>query len=182
MYVYICTDTPVYVCMYVYVYKYTYSSPPVFVSLIHAYTHLRAVFARKRPEEKYFGSYGEERESSEKSEAVTRQILSSEFPRREDFLSSITTRRGVFSSAHITRPPPPTRIDFYTHIPHTYTYIHPSRCDDSEKLACINARSRARVNREIITLRGANARAIRPFSACRFPFRASKERYKRDRR
>lgn len=35
MYVYICTDTPVYVCMYVYVYKYTYSN--IFVSL-HTHT------------------------------------------------------------------------------------------------------------------------------------------------
>lgn len=122
MYVYICTDTLVYVCMYVYVYKYTYSSP-IFVSPIHIHAYTHTCRSPRNGQRKYFGSLRKERESSEKSEAVTRQILSSEFPRGGLPLVYHDEARGILFSAYYT----PAATDAYRLLhtyTHTYTHIH----------------------------------------------------------
>jgi len=101
--------------MYVYVYKYTYSSP----SSSHTYTHTRIRAVRlKRPEE-IFWILTEGRESSEKSGAVTRQILSSEFPRGGLPLVYHDETRAILFSAYYT----PAATDAYRLL-HTHTHTH----------------------------------------------------------
>lgn len=107
-----------YVCMFTYINIHTL--PPSSSHLYtHTRTHIRAV-RLKRPEE-IFWILREERESSEKSEAVTRQILSSDFPRGELPLVYHDKARGILFSAYYT----PAATDAYRllHI-HTHTHTH----------------------------------------------------------
>lgn len=160
-----------YVCMFTYINIHT---PPPSPSSSHLYTRIHTCRLPETARGNILDLKGRTWELGKVGGCNTSNLIFRISEGRTSPPSSITTRRGAFSSAHITRPSPPTRIDFYTHTyihptyTHIYIYTHLSRCDDSEKRACINARSRARVNREIITLRGANARAIHPFPACRF--------------
>lgn len=161
-----------YVCMF-HVYKCTRTrSTPSCPTYTHAHTRTRL-----RKTEEYFGfkkKKGKKRgEEPRKWSSPGGDVGSCEtrpdyiFPKRDTPLSraSISRNEGhTFSFlAHIAfaRATTDAYIDFYTHArtpPHTHTHTRSRVFDDSET-PCIDARSRARVNREIITLRGAkNAR------------------------
>lgn len=172
--------------MYVYVYKYTYSSP-VFVSLIHTYAYTHTCRSPETARGNILDLKGRTREFGKIGGCNTSNLI---FRLSERRTSSRLSRQGEGHSLqrilHARRHRCVSTFTYThththtSHIPHIHGHL--SRCDGSEKRACINARSRARVNREIITLRGANARAIRPVHSLPFPFEASNEKYKRDRR
>lgn len=181
MYVYICTDTPcMYVCMFTYINIHTL--PP---SSSHLYTHTHTHTCRS-PETargNILDLKGRTREFGKIGGCNTSNLI---FRISERRTSSRLSRQGEGHSLqrilHARRHRcVSTFADTHTsHIPRTHWHL--SWCDSSEKRACINARSRARVNREIITLRGANARAIRPVYSLPFPSVTSNEKYKRGRR
>lgn len=156
-----------YVCLRIYIYIFPFLHPRL--TYTHVYTHTRTRVHAYIPMRIvclmvrgiFWTSKRTEKVGKDRGLYNNRRITFSEFSqeKKRDFLSSrLSEATGAFSSAHITRPPP-TCIDFYTYI-HIHMYLDAT----TVKTVHVNdAKSCARVIREIITLRGANARIFSSF-------------------
>lgn len=107
-----------YVCMFTYINIHT---PPPSPSSSHLYTRIHTCRLPETARGNILDLKGRTWELGKVGGCNTSNLIFRISEGRTSPPSSITTRRGAFSSAHITRPSPPTRIDFYTH-----TYIHPT--------------------------------------------------------
>lgn len=128
--------------MYIYVYKYTYSPHPTLVSLI--YTHTRAVLPKngQRNILDFTRRMGER--SRKKPPGAATHAPDHIFRRKTPLFRS--TKRGTFSSGRIL------------HITDAYRLLHRhTRRISMRRHVKPCMYRRARIKREIITLRGANA-------------------------